>query len=92
VRGHCLRLTSNSYRDAVVRSFSGNFKAIGIEETISRGWDMVKERCKGTALNSFFGDFICGHEVPQDHLLKKVHEEVDRIGSGVNLSRITKGK
>ena len=38
---------------------------------------MTKERCKGTTLNSFFGNFLYEQKVPQDHFLKKLDEVVD---------------
>jgi hypothetical protein len=38
---------------------------------------MAKERCKGTTLNSFFGNFLYEQKVPQDHFLNKLNEVVD---------------
>jgi IS5 family transposase len=53
---------------------------------------MAKERCKGTTLNSFFGNFLYEQKVPQDHFLKKLGEVVDWDRFTGKLLRYYKGR
>jgi len=38
---------------------------------------MTKERCKETAMDSFFGHFLYDHKVPQGHFLRQLAQVVD---------------
>lgn len=53
---------------------------------------MAKERCKGTTLDSFFGNFLYEQKVPQDHFLKKLDEVADWDRFAGKLLRYYRGK
>lgn len=38
---------------------------------------MAKARCKGTSVDSFFGNFLYGQKVSKDHFLRKLNEVID---------------
>ena len=53
---------------------------------------MAKVRCKGTSIDSFFGNFLYQQKVAKEHFLRKLDEVIDWERFTQKLLKYYKGK